>query len=144
TFRALKFRTMRPGAHLEHAELIRQHGNMFKLRRDPRVTGVGRWLRRFSIDELPQLFHVLTGEMSLVGPRPPMPEEVARYTNAQLRRLGVKPGCTGLWQVSGRSDLPFDSWVDLDARYIETWSPRLELSILWRTAGAVLGGKGAY
>jgi lipopolysaccharide/colanic/teichoic acid biosynthesis glycosyltransferase len=144
SFRALKFRTMCDGAHREHASLIEEHGNMFKLRQDPRVTDVGRLLRRFSLDELPQLFQVLTGDMSLVGPRPPMPEEVSRYSCEQLRRLGVKPGLTGLWQVSGRSDLPFEQWVELDARYIEEWSPQLELTILAKTLGAVLGGRGAY
>lgn len=143
-FRALKFRTMRQGAHLLHEQLIEAHGNMFKLRADPRTTRVGRLLRRFSLDELPQLLQVVAGHMSLIGPRPPMPEEVARYSPGELRRLGVRPGLTGLWQVSGRADLPFARCVELDAHYIERWSPRLELAIAARTVGAVLGGKGAY
>lgn len=143
-FRALKFRTMRQGAHLDHSRLIARHGNMFKLKSDPRVTPIGHFLRRFSLDELPQLLQVLAGDMSLVGPRPPLPEEVERYSLAELRRLGTKPGLTGLWQVSGRSDVPFDQWVELDARYIEHWSPSLELWILAKTLTAVLGGRGAY
>jgi lipopolysaccharide/colanic/teichoic acid biosynthesis glycosyltransferase len=119
-------------------------GLLFKLRDDPRVTRVGRWLRRLSLDELPQLVNVLTGSMSLVGPRPPLPSEVAAYDSSVRRRLLVKPGLTGLWQVSGRSDLPWDEAVRLDLRYVENWSLAMDLLILWRTGRAVLGHSGAY
>ena len=119
-------------------------GLLFKMREDPRVTSVGRWLRRFSIDELPQLWNVLRGDMSLVGPRPPLPGEYARYHDATHRRLRVKPGLTGLWQVSGRSDLPWEEAVRLDLRYVDNWSPTMDLQILARTLRAVLTGSGAY
>jgi lipopolysaccharide/colanic/teichoic acid biosynthesis glycosyltransferase len=143
----LKFRSMcvdaeqRKGA-VEH--LDDGNGVLFKVRRDPRVTRVGRIVRKLSLDELPQLINVLTGSMSLVGPRPQLPGEVAGYTGHVHRRLLVKPGLTGLWQVSGRSDLSWDESVRLDLRYVENWSPALDLSILWRTVGAVLKGNGAY
>ncbi len=117
---------------------------MIKLRDDPRVTRVGRFLRRFSLDELPQLANVLFGSMSLVGPRPPLPAEVASYDSSVRRRLLVKPGLTGLWQVSGRSDLPWEEAVRLDLRYVENWSLAMDLLILWRTGRAVLGRSGAY
>jgi exopolysaccharide biosynthesis polyprenyl glycosylphosphotransferase len=119
-------------------------GPLFKLRSDPRVTPVGRVLRRWSLDELPQLFNVLRGDMSLVGPRPPLPSEVAAYGNDVRRRLLVKPGLTGLWQVSGRSDLPWEECVRLDLRYVENWSVSLDLLILVRTVFAVIRGRGAY
>jgi exopolysaccharide biosynthesis polyprenyl glycosylphosphotransferase len=119
-------------------------GLMFKIRRDPRVTRVGRFLRKWSLDELPQLFNVLLGHMSLVGPRPPLPTEVARYSGDVRRRLLVKPGMTGLWQVSGRSDLSWEDGIRLDLYYVENWSLAADLSILWKTAGAVLKGRGAY
>jgi exopolysaccharide biosynthesis polyprenyl glycosylphosphotransferase len=146
-FTMLKFRSMcvdaeqRKGA-VEH--LDDGNGVLFKVRRDPRVTRVGRIVRKLSLDELPQLINVLTGSMSLVGPRPQLPGEVAGYTGHVHRRLLVKPGLTGLWQVSGRSDLSWDESVRLDLRYVENWSPALDLSILWRTVGAVLKGNGAY
>jgi lipopolysaccharide/colanic/teichoic acid biosynthesis glycosyltransferase len=105
---------------------------------------VGRWLRRFSLDELPQLFNVLTGSMSLVGPRPPLPHEVERYDSSIRRRLLVKPGLTGLWQISGRSDLSWEESVRLDLRYVENWSLALDLLILWKTAAAVIRSRGAY
>jgi lipopolysaccharide/colanic/teichoic acid biosynthesis glycosyltransferase len=108
------------------------------------VTRVGGWLRRYSVDELPQLFNVLAGTMSLVGPRPPLPEETATYTTDVRRRLLVKPGLTGLWQVSGRSDLPWEEAVRLDLRYVEDWSLALDALILWKTLRAVFGGEGAY
>jgi lipopolysaccharide/colanic/teichoic acid biosynthesis glycosyltransferase len=111
---------------------------------DPRVTRVGRILRRYSLDELPQIFNVLAGHMSLVGPRPPLPSEVLEYEADVRRRLLVKPGMTGLWQVSGRSDLSWAESVRLDLRYVENWSPALDLLILWKTASAVLRGSGAY
>ena len=112
--------------------------------RDPRVTAVGAWLRRYSLDELPQLVNVVRGEMSLVGPRPPLPEEVARYGDDVRRRLVVKPGMTGLWQVSGRSDLSWEESVRLDLRYVENWSLTLDVQILWKTWSAVIRGAGAY
>lgn len=146
-FTILKFRTMVAGAHRARAELADRNegaGLLFKLRRDPRVTRVGAVLRRYSIDELPQLFNVLTGSMSLVGPRPPLPEESAAYGPDIRRRLLVKPGLTGLWQISGRSDLPWDEAVRLDLRYVEDWSLALDTVILWKTLRAVLHGQGAY
>src|ERR671938_696065 len=113
-------------------------GVLFKMRDDPRVTPVGRWLRRFSLDELPQLMNVLKGDMSLVGPRPPLAREVAGYPADMRRRLVVKPGLTGLWQVSGRSDLSWEESIRLDLRYVENWSFALDLQILWKTASAVI------
>lgn len=143
-FTFLKFRTMVPGAERDHAKLIRLHGNMFKLREDPRVFPFGGFLRKTSIDELPQLFNVLKGDMSLVGPRPPMPEEVKFYNSFHRQRLGIKPGITGLWQVSGRSEIDFDEWVRMDLYYIEHWSLWLDLQILLKTLWVVLVGRGAY
>ena len=119
-------------------------GVLFKMRADPRVTRVGRLLRRYSLDELPQLINVLRGEMSLVGPRPALPVEVARYSVDPQRRLAVKPGLTGLWQVSGRSDLTWEESVRLDLHYVDNWSWGLDLAILARTARAVVGHRGAY
>ncbi|MFD7708290.1 sugar transferase [Streptomyces sp. NPDC059785] len=146
-FTIYKFRTMVAGAHRAKAGLAGLNegaGVMFKLRRDPRVTRVGGVLRRYSLDELPQLFNVLTGSMSLVGPRPPLPEESAAYGPDIRRRLLVKPGLTGLWQISGRSDLPWEEAVRLDLRYVEDWSLALDTVILWKTLRAVLQGQGAY
>src|SRR6185503_2425478 len=143
-FTLWKFRTMVVGADRVALASNDVDGPLFKLRADPRVTPVGRVLRRWSLDELPQLVNVLRGEMSLVGPRPPLPSEVARYGDDVRRRLLVKPGLTGLWQVSGRSDLPWEECVRLDLRYVENWSPALDLMILWKTAFAVLGRSGAY
>jgi lipopolysaccharide/colanic/teichoic acid biosynthesis glycosyltransferase len=111
---------------------------------DPRVTGVGKVLRRFSLDELPQLFNVLHGEMSLVGPRPPVPSEVAQYDDWHLARLRAVPGMTGLWQASGRSEVPFHDMVRLDLHYIQNWSLTLDFEILLRTIPAVLSHRGAY
>jgi exopolysaccharide biosynthesis polyprenyl glycosylphosphotransferase len=144
TFNCYKFRSMRVGANEQHQELMERHGVMFKLKEDPRVTRFGAYLRRSSLDELPQLWNVLRGEMSLVGPRPPMVEEVEHYSSWQRRRLHIKPGLTGLWQVSGRSDIPFDEWVRLDLTYIENWSIWLDITILLKTVWIVLKGKGAY
>ena len=146
-FTMLKFRTMHAGP--EPAGTLLAHGNdadgvLFKLRSDPRITRVGRLLRRYSLDELPQLVNVVVGQMSLVGPRPALPGEVDRYDDDPRRRLVVKPGLTGLWQVSGRSDLPWDEAVRLDLLYVDNWSLTLDLAILARTAGAVLGHRGAY
>jgi exopolysaccharide biosynthesis polyprenyl glycosylphosphotransferase len=142
-----KFRTMVTDAEGRKSELADRNqgdGVLFKLREDPRVTGVGRWLRRFSIDELPQLINVIRGEMSLVGPRPPLPDEVAAYPSDMRRRLAVSPGLTGLWQVSGRSDLSWEETVRLDLRYVENWSFSLDLVILLRTLSAVCRSSGAY
>lgn len=146
-FLMYKFRTMRVDAERRLADIrhLNEHdGVLFKMRNDPRVTPIGRWLRRFSLDELPQLFNVLSGSMSLVGPRPPLPEEVAAYPADARRRLAVRPGMTGLWQVSGRSDLPWEEAVRLDLRYVENWSLTLDLVILLRTLTAVCRGAGAY
>ncbi|MGI5472272.1 sugar transferase [Streptomyces sp. CA-132043] len=146
-FTILKFRTMVTGAHGARAGLAERNegaGLLFKVRRDPRVTRVGKVLRRYSLDELPQLFNVLTGSMSLVGPRPPLPEECAAYDPDIRRRLLVKPGLTGLWQISGRSDLPWEEAVRLDLRYVEDWSLALDTVILWKTLRAVVHGQGAY
>jgi lipopolysaccharide/colanic/teichoic acid biosynthesis glycosyltransferase len=117
---------------------------LFKIRRDPRITRVGALLRRLSLDELPQLFNVVGGSMSLVGPRPPLPREVEQYATDARRRLLVRPGITGLWQVSGRSELSWEETVRLDLRYVENWTVGLDISILYRTLHAVVGGRGAY
>jgi exopolysaccharide biosynthesis polyprenyl glycosylphosphotransferase len=146
-FTIVKFRTMIRDADrmlAGLAELNEGAGLLFKLRQDPRITRVGGILRRYSVDELPQLFNVLTGSMSLVGPRPPLPEETAKYGEDVRRRLLVKPGVTGLWQVSGRSDLSWEEAVRLDLRYVEDWSLALDAVILWKTFRAVLSGQGAY
>jgi lipopolysaccharide/colanic/teichoic acid biosynthesis glycosyltransferase len=119
-------------------------GVLFKMRRDPRITPIGARLRKWSLDELPQLFNVLLGEMSLVGPRPPLPAETERYADHVRRRLVVRPGLTGLWQVSGRSDLSWDESVRLDLRYVENWSFALDLLILWKTVSVMFRGSGAY
>ncbi len=146
-FTFYKLRTMTEDAEerlSEVAHLNEHEGPVFKSSHDPRVTRFGRLLRRFSLDEIPQLWNVLKGEMSLVGPRPPLPDEVARYEKWQRRRLSMKPGLTGLWQVSGRSDLPsFDQWMELDLAYIDNWSLTLDAKILLRTIPTVLSGKGA-
>ncbi len=146
-FQMIKFRSMVADADVQRArllELSEGNGVLFKMRKDPRVTRVGAVLRRFSLDELPQLFNVIRGDMSLVGPRPPLPEEVAAYSDDATRRLRVKPGVTGLWQVSGRSDLNWEESLRLDLRYADNWSMALDLSILWRTVRAVVKGEGAY
>ena len=144
-FWMLKFRSMVVGADaMLPAGADDGNGVLFKLREDPRTTPVGRWLRRFSLDELPQLLNVLTGSMSLVGPRPPLPSEVDRYGFDMRRRFLVKPGLTGLWQVSGRSDLSWDDSVRIDVRYVENWSLALDFMILWKTVGAIVRGSGAY
>jgi exopolysaccharide biosynthesis polyprenyl glycosylphosphotransferase len=146
-FTLLKFRTMVQGAELRLAELMGRNeadGPLFKLRDDPRITRVGRFLRRYSLDELPQLFNVLRGEMSLVGPRPPLPSEVALYQDWQLDRLEVRPGITGLWQVSGRSELSFDEYVRLDLFYIENWSMLYDLFVVAKTIPILLMPRGAY
>ncbi|MFI5489948.1 sugar transferase [Micromonospora echinaurantiaca] len=146
-FGVFKFRTMVVNADALLAELTARNetdGLMFKMRDDPRVTRIGRLLRKWSLDELPQLVNVLLGQMSLVGPRPPLPAEVARYEGDVARRLLVKPGMTGLWQVSGRSDLSWEDGIRLDLYYVENWSLAADLTILWKTFGAVLRSRGAY
>ncbi|MBI5837822.1 MAG: sugar transferase [Candidatus Eisenbacteria bacterium] len=146
-FTFYKLRSMHVGAHLRRSELWHLNeadGPIFKVRKDPRVTRIGRWLRHTSLDELPQLLNVLKGDMSLVGPRPPLPEEVEHYEPWQLRRLDVKPGITCLWQISGRSRLGFDEWMRLDLEYIRHRSLALDLKILVRTIPAVLSREGAY
>ncbi|MGI8693489.1 MAG: sugar transferase [Geodermatophilaceae bacterium] len=146
-FTVYKFRTMQDSAEARLAALLEKdegNGVLFKMRLDPRITRVGRTLRRYSLDELPQLFNVLSGRMSMVGPRPPLPSEVELYVPDTLRRLAVKPGMTGLWQVSGRSDLSWEESVRLDLRYVENWSLTSDLVILMRTLGAVLRPSGAY
>jgi len=147
TFKLWKLRTMVDGAHLIHDEmhvLSDVDGPVLKIRNDPRLHPLGKILRRTSVDELPNLVNVLLGDMSLVGPRPPLVREVARYDKFALRRLGVKPGITCLWQISGRSNLSFDEWMLLDNHYIDTWTPVADLAILARTVPAVLRGEGAH
>lgn len=146
-FTCLKLRTMRVDASDVQASLQAMNesdGPLFKLRNDPRCTPLGRRIRRWSLDELPQLWNVVCGDMSLVGPRPPLPDEVAMYDERQRRRLEVKPGMTGIWQISGRSDLSFDEMVMMDIHYVENWSLGLDLTILLRTIAAVLARHGAY
>ncbi|WP_032797244.1 sugar transferase, partial [Streptomyces sp. HCCB10043] len=146
-FTMWKFRTMVADAEQLKAQLAvvnEVDGPLFKMRSDPRVTPVGRMLRRTSIDELPQLLNVLLGHMSLVGPRPPLPEEASRYDEREHRRLAVKPGLTGLWQVSGRSDLSWQETVSLDLWYVDNWSVAADMGLLARTVRAVTDGRGAY
>jgi len=145
-FKLIKFRTM-----VENAENLRKRieklnevsGPVFKIRKDPRITSLGKFLRRTSIDELPQIFNVLKGEMSLVGPRPPIPREVEQYEWKDTRRLSMKPGITCLWQINGRNNIPFERWMELDKEYIDNWSLRLDLKILAKTIPAVIRGSGA-
>lgn len=145
-FDVLKLRTMRLGAEQARASLAARNegdGHLFKIREDPRVTAVGRLLRRYSLDELPQLVNVLMGHMSLVGPRP-LPVEDSAFTGEARRRLLVRPGLTGLWQISGRSDLAWEDALRLDLQYVDSWSVWLDLAILLRTPTVVLRGEGAY
>ncbi len=146
-FMFYKFRTMINDAEARQKELLKYNemkGPVFKMTNDPRVTGVGKWLRKFSIDELPQLWNVLKGDMSLVGPRPPLPSEVENYKNWQMRRLSIHPGITCLWQVSGRSSVSnFKEWVRLDLEYIDNRSLGLDFKILFKTIPAVILGVGA-
>lgn len=147
-FKMWKFRSMCLDAEEKKKELLarNQHaeGVTFKIKNDPRITKTGKWLRKFSLDELPQFFNVLIGDMSLVGPRPPVPREVALYTLADRRRLLVAPGITCFWQIGGRSEIDFSGQVQLDVRYIESQSFWLDIKILLKTVPAVLNGKGAY
>jgi exopolysaccharide biosynthesis polyprenyl glycosylphosphotransferase len=147
TFKIYKFRTMVVDAERHLAQLQASNdfdGVLFKMRRDPRVTVIGARLRKWSMDELPQLINVLRGDMSLVGPRPALPDEAARYADHVRRRLVVKPGLTGMWQVNGRSDLSWEESIRLDIRYVENWSLALDLQILWKTISVILRGSGAY
>lgn len=146
-FKMYKFRSMVTDAEERLEQLLHKNeikGAMFKMKEDPRVTRIGRWIRKTSIDELPQLWNVLRGEMSLVGPRPPVPREILQYSDRDLQRLSVTPGCTGLWQVSGRNRLSFHEMVDLDLQYIETQSVWLDLRIIWRTVWSIFQPKDAY
>ncbi len=146
-FRMYKFRSMVPNAEQKLEELLGKNeirGAMFKMKSDPRITRVGRWIRRTSIDELPQLFNVLKGDMSLVGPRPPLPREVAEYSEYDKKRLSVESGCTGLWQVSGRNDLSFEQMVELDLAYIQQRSIAGDIKIIFKTFKLLLGAKDAY
>ena len=146
-FTMYKIRSMVQGAdglRSRYQGANERSGPIFKMRRDPRTTRVGRVLRKLSIDELPQLVNVLRGEMSLVGPRPPLPAEYATYGTREKQRLLMTPGMTGIWQVSGRSEIDFDEWVAMDLEYITTWSLRLDLKLLLLTIPAVVSGRGAY
>ncbi len=146
-FTMLKFRSMYADAEKRRAELLERNeatGPVFKIKKDPRITPLGHWLRRTSLDELPQLWNVFVGEMSLVGPRPPIPEEVAQYEPWQRRRLSMRPGITCIWQVSGRAQIGFEEWMKLDLRYIDSWSLMLDLKILAKTIPAVVTARGAH
>lgn len=144
-FRMYKFRTMRlDAAKMQHLVANEKDGPIFKNRRDPRITRVGAFLRSTSIDEMPQLMHVLLGQMSLVGPRPPVPAEVAKYQPWQLRRLAVKPGLTCLWQISGRSEIGFDDWVRMDVWYLRNQTLTTDLRLLAKTPLSVISRRGAY
>lgn len=146
-FRMYKFRSMVSNAEEKLKELLAQNeieGAMFKMKNDPRITKIGKFIRKTSIDELPQLINVLRGEMSLVGPRPPLVREVAEYTDYDKLRLTVKPGCTGLWQVSGRNELSFKEMVELDLRYIQNRSVGFDLKIIFKTFKVLLGAKDAF
>jgi exopolysaccharide biosynthesis polyprenyl glycosylphosphotransferase len=147
-FKMYKYRSMRVNAEALLPQLLAQNqhkdGVTFKIKNDPRLTRVGKWLRKFSFDELPQVYNVLKGDMSLVGPRPPVPREVARYSLADRRRLAVKPGITCFWQIGGRSEIDFSGQVQLDVQYIESQSFHVDIQILVKTLPAVLSGTGAY
>lgn len=147
-FRMYKVRSMCLNAEARLKEIMAQNqhkdGVTFKLKKDPRITWIGRWLRKFSLDELPQLYNVLMGDMSLVGPRPPVPSEVSKYSLAHRRRLAIKPGITCIWQISGRAEIDFSGQVQLDVDYIETLSFWTDMKILLRTIPAVISAKGAY
>jgi exopolysaccharide biosynthesis polyprenyl glycosylphosphotransferase len=146
-FRMYKFRSMTTDAverRIDHEHANERSGPIFKIRRDPRITSVGRILRKLSIDELPQLINVVRGDMSLVGPRPPLPSEFRRYGPREMQRLSVTPGMTCTWQVSGRSEIDWYEWVEMDLEYIKTWSLLLDVKLLLLTVPAVLSGRGAY
>ena len=144
-FYCYKFRTMVVNAESLQKKLLdknEQQGPVFKIKKDPRVTKVGKFLRKTSLDELPQFLNVIRGEMSIVGPRPPIPSEVKQYERWQHRRLSMKPGITCIWQVSGRNNIPFDQWMKMDMQYIDTWSLKLDIIIILKTIKVVLTGDG--
>ena len=146
-FRMYKFRSMCPGAEKIKPELMHLNemdGPVFKIKDDPRITKVGKFIRKYSIDELPQLINILKGDMSIVGPRPPLPEEVEQYSEYQMQRLLVKPGLTCFWQTYGRSQLSFEDWMDMDMKYIQRRSLRLDARLILKTIFAVLFTRGAY
>jgi len=146
-FALYKFRTMYVGADLAKRELANQNEMdrvAFKIRDDPRITSIGKFIRKYSLDELPQLMNVIKGDMSIVGPRPPLPDEVNNYRTWQRRRLSMKPGLTCLWQISGRNEVSFDKWMELDLEYIDNWSLFLDLKVVLKTIPAVISGRGAY
>lgn len=146
-FKFYKFRSMSTDADARRGGLMgnnEKDGPIFKMRRDPRITPIGKFLRKYSLDELPQLWNVFKGDMSIVGPRPPIPAEVEQYGPYELQRLSIRPGLTCYWQVMGRSDLTFEEWMELDHRYIREMSPMVDLRIMLMTPKAVIGGKGAY
>ncbi len=146
-FDMYKFRSMCIGAENMRAELMKYNemdGPVFKIKNDPRITKVGKFIRKYSIDELPQLVNILKGDMSIVGPRPPLPDEVAQYTDYHRQRLMVIPGLTCFWQAYGRSDLSFEDWVDMDMKYIKRRSISLDISLIIRTVYAVIFKRGAY
>jgi exopolysaccharide biosynthesis polyprenyl glycosylphosphotransferase len=145
-FEMLKFRSMVANAELLRDKLMAQNeqsGPVFKMERDPRVTAFGSFIRKFSIDELPQLINVLRGDMTLVGPRPPLPAEVDKYEGWQRRRLSVRPGLTCIWQVSGRNAIGFEQWMKMDLEYIDHWTLAQDIRLIWRTVPVVLFGRGA-
>ena len=145
-FRMLKFRTMVENADAMKDQLAAQNemdGPVFKMKNDPRVTPLGRFLRKFSIDELPQLVNVLRGDMTVVGPRPPVPKEVAKYEGWQRRRLSVRPGLTCTWQVSGRNEISFEQWMYMDLQYIDNWTFTRDIALILKTVPVVLTGRGA-
>jgi lipopolysaccharide/colanic/teichoic acid biosynthesis glycosyltransferase len=145
-FRCIKFRTMVRDAEKRRSEVMHMNerdGVLFKITDDPRITRVGRFLRKYSLDELPQFFNVLRGDMSIVGPRPPIASEVKEYKLSHLRRLDVMPGITGLWQVQARQDPSFDSYISLDMTYVNNWSIWLDLKIMLRTVGVIVAGTGS-
>ena len=147
TFKMYKFRSMVHNAEELLEELNNQNeltGPVFKMKEDPRITKVGKFIRKTSIDELPQLFNILKGDMSLVGPRPPIPREVEKYTEYQLQRLSVKPGLTCIWQVSGRNSIDFDQWIELDLQYIRERSILLDIKLIFKTFFVLFGDKNAY
>ena len=147
TFKMYKFRSMVHNAEELLEELNNQNeltGPVFKMKEDPRITKVGKFIRKTSIDELPQLFNILKGDMSLVGPRPPIPREVEKYTEYQLQRLSVKPGLTCIWQVSGRNSIDFEQWIELDLQYIRERSILLDIKLLFKTFFVLFGDKNAY
>jgi lipopolysaccharide/colanic/teichoic acid biosynthesis glycosyltransferase len=146
TFNLLKFRSMVVDAEALQEKLLAQNeqtGPVFKMRSDPRITKIGRFIRKYSIDELPQLVNILRGDMTIVGPRPPLPKEVAQYKVWQRRRLSVRPGLTCYWQVGGRNEIGFDDWMRLDLRYVDNWSLGIDAKLILQTFPVVLGGKGA-